>query len=142
MESYDKLFDQKITDARAIVSAIGKTIQNPSESYSTFIKESGEIGAAALAAMIMSGGIGGILCVPVAYGFTKLYKKWAQKIKAKRKSKEKEALLKDIISKQQALINKLKIQNEFNQQQIRNLQEALQALKEVQKAVDADFVAA
>ena len=133
------LFDKRYSDAKAIVDAINETIACPSVAYTKYLSKSSAIGAAVLAAGIMSGGIGGVLLIPLVPWFKKHGQSIANKLRIKRKKKEKEVLLKEIIAKQQAIINKLEKQNEYNQQEIINLKEALEALKEVQSAVDVDF---
>jgi len=139
MISIFNLLDKRFSDAKTITDAIGKTIECPSVAYTTYLKSSAAIGAGVLAAGILAGGVGGVLVIPIYSGLKKLWQSISKKIRAKHKRQEKEVLLKEIIVKQQAIINKLNEQNKYNQSEIQNLKEALNALNEVQSAIDADF---
>ena len=77
--------------------------------------------------------VGGGAIASVIYG---LVKKTRLK---KKEQEEKENLTKRIIAKQQAIINKLSQQNQYNQREIQNLKEALQMLKETEAQVRCDF---
>lgn len=66
-------------------------------------------------------------------------KKKDKKVKGKKASEEKEVLLKNIIAKQQAIIDKLSQTNAGQEQKIRNLEEALRILKEARTSVENDF---
>ena len=55
---------------------------------------------------------------------------------AQRARQEKDRLKNETIRKQQVIINKLKRQNELNQQEIKNLKEALSALEEILKGMN------
>ena len=66
-------------------------------------------------------------------------KKLVKRSKEKKAAKEKESLLKSIIAKQQAIINKLSRQNELNAQEIRNLKEALQMMRDAEQQVNNNF---
>lgn len=139
MDSVFKLVDQKYKDAKTITDAIGKTIACPSVAYTTYIENSGAVGAGGLAAAIIAGGPAALLAMPIIPQLKKIWEAVVKKIKARQKRKEKEALLKDIIAKQQVIINKLNEQNRYNQEEIKNLKDALDALKEVQSSVNSDF---
>lgn len=60
----------------------------------------------------------------------------------KKESAEKEQLLKRIIAKQQAVIEKLKLQNQMNKEEIRNLKELLKMLQDTEIQVRNDFAMA
>jgi len=68
-----------------------------------------------------------------------IIKKIVKKSKEKKATQEKEALLKSIIAKQQAIINKLNRQNELNSQEIANLKEALQMMRDSENQVRNNF---
>lgn len=66
---------------------------------------------------------------------------WKNRKKKKQECVEKEQLLKRIITKQQAVIEKLKLQNQLNCQEILNLKELLDMLQNTQTQVQNDFAA-
>ena len=74
--------------------------------------------------------IGGAI---VLLGGGAIYKKYKA---AKRVQQEKERLKNELIRKQQALINKLKRENELNNNEIRNLKEALSVLEGLLKEMN------
>lgn len=57
--------------------------------------------------------------------------------KKRRESQEKERMKNEIISKQQAIINRLKRENELNKQEIKNLKDAYSMLEDVLSKVEA-----
>lgn len=114
---------------------------------------SGEIAAlsAALGAGAIATGAGltGVaLGGPIAWGgaalaalVTWLIVKATKNKRIKKEATEKENLLKKIIQKQQAIIDKLNKQNLENQEEIRNLKEALRMMQEAETQVRANFAA-
>ncbi|MDD4591763.1 MAG: hypothetical protein PHG06_15240 [Parabacteroides sp.] len=57
--------------------------------------------------------------------------------KNRRESQEKERMKNEIIRKQQAIINKLKRENELNKQEIKNLKDTLSMLEDVLSKLEA-----
>lgn len=95
-----------------------------------------------LAAGATATALGGPIVWTIAAGgaITSLIYYGIEKVRSeKKKQEEKNALLKRIIAKQQAIINKLSDQDKRNQEEIKNLKEALQMLKEAESQVRSDF---
>ena len=63
----------------------------------------------------------------------------SKQAKAKKTREQKETLLKTIIEKQQAIINKLNEMIAKQEQEINNLREALQMMKDAEQQMRADF---
>lgn len=68
-----------------------------------------------------------------------IWKLLSKKAKAKKAREQKEALLKTIIEKQQAIINKLNEMVAKQEQEINNLREALQMMKDAEQQMRTDF---
>ena len=68
-----------------------------------------------------------------------IWKLLSKKAKAKKAREQKEALLKTIIEKQQAIINKLNEMFAKQEQEINNLREALQMMKDTEQQMRTDF---
>lgn len=94
--------------------------------------------AATATGLTISGPIGWAFGgVAVLLGGGAIYKKYKA---AKKAQKEKERLKNELIKKQQALINKLKRDNELNKTEIRNLKEALTLLEGLLKEMNKKAV--
>lgn len=103
------------------------------------------IGGGALGAGAVMGALGGPIVWAIVGGGAVLgwiTRKVLKNRKKKKESVEKEQLLKRIIAKQQAVIEKLKQQNQMNKEEIRNLKELLKMLQDTEIQVRNDFAVA
>ncbi len=103
------------------------------------------IGGGLLGAGAIAGALGGPIVWAILGGGALVgwvTRKVLKNRKKKKESTEKEQLLKRIIVKQQAIIERLKQQNQMNKEEIQNLKELLKILQETEKQVRNDFAMA
>lgn len=103
------------------------------------------VGGSALGAGAVVGALGGPITWVIVGGgaiIGWITRRVLKKRKEKKESVEKEQLLKRIIAKQQAVIEKLKKQNQQNTEEIRNLKELLKMLNDAETQVRNDFAMA
>ena len=130
------------TEVKDICRLADAVVKNPSDSLSTTAKKIGVCSAVvsfaagaemAFAPLIVMSPISGL----VAWGIKKLLYK-------KKERQEKERMLREVIRKQQAVINKLneelarsRQQNAQNRQEIENLKKMLKKLEEAEEHLNA-----
>ena len=103
------------------------------------------IGGGLLSAGAIAGALGGPIIWAVVGGGALvgwITRKVLKNRKKKQDSVEKEQLLKRIIAKQQAIIERLKQQNQMNKEEIQNLKELFKILQETENQVQNDFAMA
>lgn len=155
--------DEKSRKISALLVSSGAAIS--AASLSTISAETALLGGGAIAGMgagLAGGAIAGLLGGPIVLGggLLTLLAVWIRKIIKKRQSnkpprpkkekkvkgqkayEEKIALLKTIIEKMQAIIDKLSKENKENKERIRNLEEALRMMQETKDCVEDNFAIA
>ena len=153
--------DEKSRKMSALLVSSGAAIS--ATALSTIAVETAILGSGAtLGAGLAAGAVTGILGGPIVWGggLFALILVWIRKMIKRRKDKnprrpqkekkrkgkkadeEKMALLKAIIEKQQAIIDKLSKENSENKDRIRNLEEALRIIQESKESVEDDYAVA
>lgn len=118
----------KSTGTAGLVAATGAA--SISTSIASLIAGFGVAAGAATVTGPIGWAIGGAV---VAFGGYSIYLKYKAAQKAKQ---EKERMYNEIIRKQQAIINKLKRENELNHNEIMNLKKTLEVLEEISRAMN------
>lgn len=153
--------DDKSRKMSALLVASGATISTTA--LSTIAVETAVLGSGAtFGAGLAAGAVTGILGGPIVWGggLFAIILVWIRKMIKRRKEKntkqpqkekkrkgkkadeEKTVLLKTIIEKQQAIIDKLSKENTENKNRIHNLEEALRIIQETNESVEGDYAVA
>ena len=122
---------EQVKDVCRLTDAV---IKDPATSIAI---TAGSIGVCGAVATFAAGG--GLFLSPLSLGMVIAFEWIAKKLGAKKKQQEKERMLREVIRKQQAVINKLnqelaksRQQNAQNRQEINNLNEILRMLEETE----------
>ena len=153
--------DEQSRKMSALLVSSGAAIS--ATALSTIAVETAILGSGAtLGAGLAAGAVTGILGGPIVWSgglfalilvwIRKMIKRWKdkkpqrpqkeKKRKGKKADEEKMALLKAIIEKQQAIIDKLSKENSENKDRVRNLEEALRIIQESKESVEDDYAVA
>ena len=155
--------DEKSRKMSALLVSSGAAIS--ATALSTIAAETAVLGGGAIIGIgegLAVGAVTGILGGPIIWGgglfaliliwIRKIIKrkkdkssqrpKKEMKVKGKKAEEEKIVLMKSIIEKQQAIIDKLSKENSENKDRVRNLEEALRIIQESMESVEDDYVVA